>query len=121
MEKEIFFINNKYSQDLNWEREQLLDKYPHKRLNKVKPCDIRRSKANLWKNRGLLQDRWQKVKTRVWTQTWITYKKNTTTSKNTKRNIIKILDETEKARQLELKKEFWGNLPKKKTSGRMKT
>ena len=65
---------------------------------------MRRSNISLWKNRGSPENHGQKVKTGVGTQTWIADKKITTTSKNTKRNIEKVSDETEKANQLKLKK-----------------
>ena len=56
------------------------------------------------KSQATLEDDRQKVKTRVGIQTWITDKKTTTSSKNTKKEHQEFFGRNWKTRQLELKK-----------------
>ena len=71
------------------------------------------------KNRDPLEDNWKKVKTWKGTQTWITDKKTTTTSKDTKPIVKKYSGEIEKHGTLNLKKSLW--IPTKNTGERRMT
>ena len=86
-----------------WNREskRLIDKYPDEWHHGVKRLNIRRSKISLWKNRGPLEDHRQKVKTGWELRLVSQIKRLRQQARILKR---KFSDETEKARQLELKK-----------------